>query len=74
MAIYTILRVYEVPGENRIEAAERMMNALMLHAEKDFYVKDIIREPGEKPGQWTVVKLTPPVGWVTLLIRQLFGK
>jgi hypothetical protein len=74
MAVYTILRIYEVPAENRIEATERMMEALVLHVEKDFHVKDIVREPGEKPGQGKQAKLTPPEGWLRLLLRQLTGK
>jgi len=50
MAVYTIIRVYEVPAENRIQATDRMLEALVLHVEHDFHVKDIIREPGDKPG------------------------
>jgi hypothetical protein len=47
MALYTILRIYEVPAENRIQATDRMMEALAFHVEKDFHVKDVIREPGK---------------------------
>jgi len=74
MALYTIIRVYEVPATNRIEATDRMMEALALHVERDFHVKDIIREPGAKPGQGKPVSLQPPAGWLTLLKRQLSGK
>ncbi|HYX49541.1 MAG TPA: hypothetical protein VE843_07350 [Ktedonobacteraceae bacterium] len=51
MALYTIIRVYEVPVDNQIEATDRMMEALALHMERDFHVKDIIRTPDAKPGQ-----------------------
>ena len=74
MALWTIIRVYEVPAENRIEATDRMMEALALHVERDFHVKDIIREPGAKPGQGKPVDLKPPAGWLTILKRQLAGK
>jgi hypothetical protein len=42
--------------------------------EKDFHVKDIIREPESKPGQGKPVELVPPAGWLTLIMRQLTGK
>jgi hypothetical protein len=74
MALYTILRIYEVPAENRIQATDRMMEALAFHVEKDFHVKDIIREPESKPGQGKPVELVPPAGWLTLIMRQLTGK
>ncbi len=72
MALYTIIRIYEVPAENRIEATDRMREALSLHVEKDYHVKDVIREPREKLGQ--VVRLEPPASWLTLLFRQLVGR
>ena len=74
MAKYTIIRVYEVPAENRIEATDRMLEALAFHVEKDFHVKDVIREPGAKPGEGKPVRLVPPAGWLTLIVRQLTGK
>ncbi len=71
MAVYTIIRVYEVPGENQIEATDRMAEAIVLHVEKDYHVKDIIRAPGDQPGQGRTVDLRPPKGWLTLLKEQL---
>jgi len=56
------------------KSSDRMLEALVLHVEKDFHVKDIIREPGDKPGQGKPVVLVPPAGWLTLMIRQLTGK
>ena len=74
MATYTIIRIYGVPADNQQQATDRMMEALVLGAEKDFHVKDIIREPGAKPGEGIVVDLKPPAGWLTLLKQQLTGK
>ena len=74
MAKYTIIRIYEVPADNQQQATDRMMEAIALHVEQQFHVKDIIREPGAKPGQGTVVDLRPPAGWMTLLKQQLSGK
>ncbi len=71
MAVYTITRIYEVPAENQIEATDHMMEALGLHVEKHFHVKDIIRAPDEKPGQGKPVDLHPPKGWLTLFKEQL---
>ena len=74
MATYTIIRVYEVPAETRQQATDRMLEALVLHTERDYHVKDILREPGAKPGQGKPVALKPPAGWLTLLLKQLSGK
>lgn len=70
MAIYTIIRVYEVPAETKQQATERMLEALMFHVEKDFHIKDIIRELGQKVGQGKALDLRP-AGWLTLLREQL---
>ena len=67
MVKYTIIRVYEVPADNPIEAANRMLEAMAFHVEKDFHVKDMIREPGAKPGEGKPVSLVPPAGWLTLI-------
>ena len=74
MAVYTIIRVYEVPAETQQQATDRMMEALALHVERDFHKKDIIREPGAKPGQGTKVDLKPPAGWLSIIRQQLTGK
>ena len=73
MAVYTIIRIYEVPADTRQQATDRMLEALVLHVEHDFHVKDIIRDPSAKPGQGKRVELRPPAGWFTLLVRQLTG-
>ena len=71
MAVYTIIRIYEVPAENQIEATDRMLEALVLHTEKDYHVKDIIRAPGAKPGEGKQVSLKPAPGWMALIREQL---
>jgi hypothetical protein len=73
MALYTIIRVYEVPADTQQQATDRMIEALALHVERDFHVKDIIRAPGSKPGQGQPVNLRPPEGWLSLIVRQLRG-
>jgi hypothetical protein len=70
MAKYTIIRVYEIPAENKRQATDRMLEAIVLHVEKDYHVKDIIREPDDKPGQGQTVDLHP-TGWLTLIREQL---
>jgi hypothetical protein len=74
MAVYTIIRVYEVPADTQQQATDRMIEALTLHVERDFHKKDIIREPGSQPGQGKKVVLKPPAGWLSLIARQLAGK
>jgi hypothetical protein len=74
MVKYTIIRVYEVPADNPMEAANRMLEAMAFHVEKAFHVKDVMREPGAKPGEGKTVKLEPPAGWLSLIARQLTGK
>ena len=74
MALWTIIRIYEIPGNNQMQATDRMMEAVALHVERDFHTKDIIRAPGAKPGEGKRISLDPPAGWLTLLKRQLSGK
>jgi hypothetical protein len=74
MAVYTIIRVYEVPADTQQQATDRMTEALVLKVEHDFHVKDVIRDPGAKPGQGKKVDLKPPAGWLSLIVRQLTGQ
>ena len=71
MALYTIIRVYEVPANSQQEATDRMMKALWLRVERDFHARDIIREPGAKPRAGEPVSLKPSQGWMQLIIKQL---
>ena len=70
MALYTIIRVYEIPADDRYQATERMLEALMLKTERDYHVRDYIREPGEAAGKGKPVDLRP-TGWLTLIREQL---
>jgi hypothetical protein len=77
MAKFTIIRIYEVPADTVQQATDRMVEALAfdhLHVERDIHVKDLIREPGAKPGEGKIVSLKPPAGWLSLLRQQLTGK
>ncbi len=74
MAQYKIIRIYAVPGRDQAEATNRMMEALTLGVEKDFHVMDIIRTPEDAPGKGARVNLTPPKGWMTVLMDQLLGR
>jgi hypothetical protein len=46
-----------MPAGSRIEASERMMEALELHVERDFHDRDYIRDPGAKPGKGRPVEV-----------------
>ena len=74
MATYTIIRVYQVPADNRLQATDRMLEALTLGVEEDFHVKDVLREPDGKPGSGVRISLKPPKGWGSLLLDQLLGR
>ena len=71
MALYKIIRVYEVPGENAYQATDRMREALFLRVEKHFHVRDIVREPDAKSGEGTDVDLGPATSWLELALTQL---
>jgi hypothetical protein len=70
MGVFTIIRVYEVPADDRIQATERMLEALQTHTERDFHVRDYIRAPDDKPGKGKPVDLRA-TGWLTLIREQL---
>ena len=70
MAVYTIIRVYEVPAESRIQATERMLEALDEYRERDYHIGDYVREPGEAQGKGRKIDLRP-MGWLTLIREQL---
>ena len=71
MAVYTIVRVYEVPADNRIQATDRLAEAMALGVEEDYHVKDVVREPDAN--KHVRVSLKPPKSWRGLLVEQLFG-
>ena len=71
MAIYKIMRIYEVPAESQIEATNRMMEALVLHVERDYHVTDYVKSPEDANGKGHKVDLNPPKGWLSLLLQEL---
>jgi hypothetical protein len=72
MPKYKIGRVYEVLAKDRIEATDRLMEAIACGDEKLFHVYDVIR-PSDDPGRPEPVRLEPPTGWMRLLREQLIG-
>jgi hypothetical protein len=73
MATYKIMRIYEVPAENQTEATNRMMEALVLHVERDYHVTDYVKAPDDANGKGHRISLEPPKGWLALLMEQLLG-
>jgi hypothetical protein len=71
MAIYKIMRIYEVPAESQLEATNRMMEALVLHVERDFHVIDYVKTPEDADGKGHKIDLNPPKGWLSLLLQEL---
>jgi hypothetical protein len=71
MAIYRIIRIYDVPADNRIEATNRMMEAIILHVERDYHVMDYVKAPEDPKGKGRPINLTPPKGWLKLLMEEL---
>jgi hypothetical protein len=74
MAVFRIIRIYEIPANHRIEATDRMLEALELGTEEDYHVTDLVREHGEKPAESHPVDLSPPARWGTIFKRQTTGK
>lgn len=74
MAKWTIVRVYEVPADTTYEAIDVMREAIALHVERDYHVKDIPRAPDDQPGNGKQVHLDPPRGWLAAIIDQVLGR
>jgi hypothetical protein len=70
MAIYIIIRLYRVPGRNQVEATDRMAEAVRLHVEGDYHVRDVVKSPGDKE-EVRIVHFKPDRGWIELLKKQL---
>jgi hypothetical protein len=69
MAIYIIMRIYRVPGRNQVEATDRMAEAIRLHVEGDYHVRDVVKSPGDNEVKKVYFK--PDRGWIELLKKQL---
>jgi hypothetical protein len=74
MAVFRIIRIYEIPANHRIEATDRMLEALELHTEEDYHVTDLVREHGDTPAHSQPVDLRPSAKMTTIFKRQLTGK
>jgi hypothetical protein len=71
MATYRIIRIYDVPADNQIQATNRMMEALVLHVERDYHVMDYVKTPDDPKGQGWPVDLTPPKGWLSSMLEEM---
>ena len=71
MALYKIMRIYDIPADNQTEATNRMMEALVLHVERDYHVTDYVKSPEDANGKGRKIDLTPPKGWLSLLLQEL---
>ncbi|SRR5579884_3102077 len=74
MATYKIIRVYEVPGKDQIEATNHMMEALILHVERSYHVGDYVKAPEDPKGKGRPIDLTPPKGWLRSMIEELVAQ
>jgi hypothetical protein len=77
MAVFTIMRIYEIPATDRIEATNLMLEALELGVEKDFHARDIVKKTDDDTSHYKPVDLTvparKPAKMVTIFKRQLSG-
>ena len=71
MATYRIIRIYDVPADNPYQATDRMMEALVLHVERDYHVIDYVKAPEDADGKGRRIDLTPPKGWLSMLLQEL---
>jgi hypothetical protein len=69
------MRIYDIPADDRIEATNRMLEALEFHTEKDYHVTDIVRNKDEMSAErhWKLVELPHSTKMVTIFKRQLTG-
>jgi hypothetical protein len=74
MAVYKIIRIYEIPAESKIQATERMMEAIVLSVERDFHVMDFIKSPEDVQGKGTKVSFVLPEGWLKAIWQQVTGR
>jgi hypothetical protein len=69
------MRIYDIPADDRIEATNRMLEALEFHTEKDYHVTDIVRNKDEMSAERhrKPVELPHSTKMVTIFKRQLTG-
>jgi hypothetical protein len=77
MGRYVIMRIYELPADDRIEATDRMLEALELGTEKDYHARDIVKKTDDDSSYFKPVDLTlpakQPAKMVTIFKRQITG-
>jgi hypothetical protein len=77
MGRYVIMRIYELPADDRIEATDRMLEALELGTEKDYHARDIVKKTDDDASYFKPVDLSPPAKptakMVTIFKRQITG-
>ncbi len=71
MATYRIIRIYDVPADSQIQATDRMMEAILLHVERDYHVMDYVKTPDDTKGKGRPIDLTPAKGWLKILMGEL---
>ena len=71
MARYKIIRIYEVPAKDQIEATNRMLEALTLGVERHYHVMDYVKTPDDPKGKGWPIDLTPPKGWLSSILEEL---
>ncbi len=74
MAMYRIIRIYDVPADNQIQATNRMMEAMLLHVERDYHVMDYVKAPDDPKGKGRPIDLTPPKGWLSSMLEELVNQ
>ncbi len=74
MALFKIVRVYEVPGKDQVEAINNLSDAVQYHVEKSYHVGDYIRDADDPPGKGRRFRIHPPTGWLKILRDQVLGK
>jgi hypothetical protein len=74
MPIYKIMRIYEVPGKDQVEATDSMMQALTLHVESDYHLTDFVKSPDDPKGKGQRISLKPAKGWGATFLEQVFGR
>lgn len=65
---YVIIRVYRVAGKNQVEATDRFAEAVALGVERDFHVRDSVKQAEQPTGRRVLVR-----SWWALIKQQLFG-
>jgi hypothetical protein len=71
MATFRIFRIYEIPAETPVQATNRMVEAIVLHAEQNYHVMDYVKAPDDPKGKCWPIDLTPPKGWLSSMLEEL---